>query len=144
MAAQSFQYLAGALLLLGLSTMISTVQSAEPPGDLWKTSSQMSMEGADMKMPVQTSQVCAPKEWTQPPAGANPQQNCQNSDFTKEGDKVTWKITCADAAHTTGEGEITREGSDAYTGSIKFTSDRGNMTLALTGSRIDGCDNPGM
>jgi hypothetical protein len=44
--------------------------------------------------------------------------------------------------HTSGEGEITRAGDDAYTGSIKFTSDRGNMTIALTGSRLGDCDNP--
>jgi len=144
MAAQRIQFLAGALFLLGSSHILLADPVADAPGDLWQVTSQMSMQGMDMQMPVQTSQVCAPKEWTQPPGGANQQQNCQNSDFTKDGDKVSWKITCTDAAHTTGEGEITREGADAYTGSIKFSTDRGKMTIALTSSRIDGCDNPSM
>jgi hypothetical protein len=145
MISQRLQHVVGALVLLASSPILTADQApaaAGPPGDLWKVTSQMSMEGMDMQMPVQTSQVCAPKDWTQPPAGSNQQADCQNSDFMKDGDTATWKITCTDEAHTSGVGEITREGDDAYTGSIKFTSDRGNMNLALTGSRLGDCDNP--
>jgi hypothetical protein len=42
----------------------------------------------------------------------------------------------------TGKGEITRQGSDAYTGSIKYASEQGNMTINLTGRKIGGCNNP--
>jgi hypothetical protein len=145
MISQRLQHVVGALVLLASSPILTADQApaaASPPGDLWKVTSQMSMEGMDMQMPAQNSQVCAPKDWNEPPAGANQQPECQNSDFIKDGDKVTWKISCTDEVHTSGEGEITRAGDDAYTGSIKFTSDRGNMTIALTGSRLGDCDNP--
>jgi hypothetical protein len=42
----------------------------------------------------------------------------------------------------TGQGEITYEGTDAYTGTIKYTSSEGNMTINLTGKKIGTCDNP--
>jgi hypothetical protein len=57
-----------------------------------------------------------------------------------EDNKATWKITCTDEAHTTGEGEITREGDDAFTGTIKFTSDEGNMNLAISAVRAGDCE----
>lgn len=143
MVLHHLQRLVGAMLLLASSPLLNADQSATATiGDLWEVTSQMSMEGMDMQMPTQTSQVCAPKTWTQPPGGENQQQECQNSDFLLEGSKATWKITCTDPSHSSGEGEINREGDDAYTGTIKFTSDQGNMTLALSGRRIGECDNP--
>lgn len=143
MVLHPLQRLVGAMLLLASSPLLNADQSATTTvGDLWEVTSQMSMEGMDMQMPAQTSQVCAPKTWTQPPGGGNQQQECRNSDFLLEGSKATWKITCTDQSHSSGEGEITRGGDDAYAGTIKFTSDQGNMTLALSGRRIGECDNP--
>jgi hypothetical protein len=42
----------------------------------------------------------------------------------------------------TGTGELVREGTDAFTGSIKFTGPQGNMTINLKGKKVGGCDNP--
>lgn len=55
------------------------------------------------------------------------------------GSKVTWNVTCPDM---TGVGEITRDGTDAYTGTIKFASAQGGMTVNLTGKKVGECDNP--
>jgi hypothetical protein len=41
-----------------------------------------------------------------------------------------------------GTGELVREGTDAYTGTIKFTSPQGNMTINLKGKKVGDCDNP--
>jgi hypothetical protein len=41
-----------------------------------------------------------------------------------------------------GSGEIVRDSADAYKGTIKFTTERGSMTIALSGRRIGDCDNP--
>ncbi len=94
-----------------------------------------------MEMPAQTTKVCAAKVWTKPPAGDNPQQKCTRTDYAITGNKVTWTESC-ESPPMTGTGEITRQGDDAYTGSIKYVSEQGNMTIKLTGRKIGGCDNP--
>lgn len=79
MVLHPLQRLVGAMLLLASSPLLNADQSATTTvGDLWEVTSQMSMEGMDMQMPAQTSQVCAPKTWTQPPGGGNQQQECRN------------------------------------------------------------------
>ena len=42
----------------------------------------------------------------------------------------------------TGAGEITFDGTDSYTGAIKFTSDQMKMTVNLKGRKLGGCDSP--
>ena len=109
-------------------------------GDLWEVSSKMSMEGMPMELPAQTSSLCTPKTWTEPPAPKNPQQECTNSDFQQDGSKATWKITCGAPHPMTGTGEIVRDGDAAYTGSIKLVAEEGNMTIKLDGRRVKACD----
>jgi hypothetical protein len=55
------------------------------------------------------------------------------------GGKATWKVKCTNPPMT-GEGEVTRNGSDAWTGSIRFTSSDGVMTLKMSGRRVGDCD----
>jgi uncharacterized protein DUF3617 len=138
--------IAGAAALVLLSSIPARAADAAPaaaqPGDLWEVTTQMSMEGMPMAMPVQKQKVCAPKEWTEPPGGADEARKCQNSDFKKDGPKATWKVTCAGPPPMSGEGEIIRDGADAYTGTIKFTSADGNITIKLGGHKLGGCDKP--
>lgn len=42
----------------------------------------------------------------------------------------------------TGGGEITYEGTDSYTGTIKYVIEDGIMIINLTGKKIDACDKP--
>ena len=126
------------VLLIALLAVGGTVGAQAPRGDLWETTSQMSMEGMPMKMPARTNKVCTATEWKQPPGD---QKNCKTSNMKVDGNKVTWDSECTDPAMR-GTGEILREGTDAYTGTIKFTSDRGNMTVNLKGKKIGTCDNP--
>jgi hypothetical protein len=115
--------------------------AAAAKGDLWETTSQMSMEGMPMQMPVQKLKVCAAKNRTEPPGASNPQHNCTNSNMKRVGDKVTWDVQCTQP-DMTGQGEINYSGTDAYTGSIKFVAEQGNMTIKLTGHKTGGCDHP--
>jgi len=114
--------------------------AAKDPGEKWEVTSQMSMEGMPMAMPARTSTVCAPKEWKEPPAGSDEGQKCQTSDFKVVGTKATWKVTCAGPPAMTGEGEITRESADAYSGTIKFTSEGSSITIKLRGKRLGTCE----
>jgi hypothetical protein len=107
-------------------------------GDQWETTAQMVMEGAPMRMPASTVKVCSAKEWKEPPGG---RKECKNSNMKREGNKVTWDVQCTGPTMA-GHGEIILESESAYSGTIKFTSDQGNMTVKLTGKKIGECDNP--
>jgi len=132
-AAVAASFLLGFLPVLGAD--------APAKGDLWEVTSKMSMEGMPMEMPAQTTKVCATKVWTKPPGGDNPRQKCTRSEYKTTGDKITWTESCASPSMT-GKGEITRQGNDAYTGTIQYASEQGNMTIKLTGRKIGGCDDP--
>jgi hypothetical protein len=123
-------------------TRAAEAPAAGGTGDLWSVTTQMSMEGMPMALPSNTMKVCASKDWTEPPGGADERRKCTNSDFKVEGPKATWKTTCAGPPAMSGEGEIVRDGADAYNGTIKFTSADGNMTVKISGRRLGGCDVP--
>ena len=145
MTTRPYRRIAATVTFLMLSSL-PVLAAAEPcreqgePGDLWEVTSQMSMEGMPMSMPARTIKVCSPKEWKEPPGPADEQMKCKNSDFKRDGAKVTWKLVCAGPPEMTGGGEITRNGADSYTGTIKFTSSQGTMTIKLNGRRLSACE----
>jgi len=108
-------------------------------GDEWETTSQMSMEGVPMQMPVQTMKVCAAKNRTEPPGAQR--ENCHNTNFQRDGARVTWEVKCSSPAMS-GVGEIVYAGAGSYAGAIKFLSSDGNMTIKLTGRKLGECDHP--
>ena len=127
-------------VLMTLIAMLALAGSAAPAGktgDLWEVTTRMSMEG--MEMPARAMKVCAAKEWKEPPAPANEEQKCSYSEFKVVGPRATWKVRCTNP-EMTGEGDITRKGSDSYAGVIKFTTEHGVMTLKLDGKRLADCD----
>ena len=113
-----------------------------PIGALWEVTSQMSMEGMDMKMPARKMKVCTPVNWTAPPGSNNEEQGCVNSDYLRVEDTVTWTSTCTGAQAMSGQGEIKFTGDDAYTGAINYASDEGAIVIKLDGHRIGDCDKP--
>ena len=127
-----------ALVLFGSLPILA----AEPPGDLWEATSQMEMEGMQFKMPAQTLKMCVAKNEQEPPGSANGGRGCTNSDMHRVGNKVSWTSSCTGPPAMTGKGEIAYEGADAYTGTIKYVTDEGNMTINLTAHKTGGCDNP--
>lgn len=128
---------AGALLLL----VLMPVRAAdEPPGILWQTTSQMVMEGMPFSPPPQTLKVCSHRTWTRPPPGGDP--SCRVTNYQVVGNKATWAVACAGDMPMTGVGEMTWNGTDSYSGKIKFMAEGMNMTVNLTGTRIGTCDNP--
>ena len=114
--------------------------TADPPGVLWETSSQMAMAGMPTQMPVQTQKVCSAKNWTKPPPGGD--KSCVTSDYRMVGNKATWKMQCSGQMPMQGTGELTFQGADAYTGAIQATSQGMNMTIKLAGKKVGTCDNP--
>jgi hypothetical protein len=114
--------------------------AADPPGVLWETTSQMAMAGMPTQMPVQTQKVCSAKNWTKPPPGGD--KSCVTSDYRMVGNKATWKMQCSGQMPMQGTGELTFQGTDAYTGAIQATSQGMSMTIKLAGKKVGTCDNP--
>jgi hypothetical protein len=127
------------LAAVSVAALATPAIADERPGNLWNTTSQMSMPGMPA-MPPQSMQLCTAKEWTQPPP-APAGQTCTQSNFQQTGNKVTWSIACTGEMDMTGEGEITFD-DDSYTGTILFDAGGMTMTVNLTGTKIDECDNP--
>ena len=131
---------------LGLACLIlpAAALAQASKGDLWESTSQSSMNvgGMSMPMPPQTQRVCAAKTWSRPPVASNPDQNCTTSDFAISGQTVTWTSVCTGQMTMTGKGEITRQGADAYSGTVRYTFAEGAMTVALTGKKVGECSNP--
>jgi hypothetical protein len=115
--------------------------SESHPGDLWETTSQMTMEGMPFAMPAHPMKVCARRDATQPPMGSDPHQKCENSNFKRSGSTVNWTANCKNPPMT-GEGQITYDGTDSYGGTLKFTSEGHAMTIKLTGRKVGVCDKP--
>jgi hypothetical protein len=113
------------------------VMAGQATGDLWQVTPQMVM--GPMTVPLPPQSVCSPQQWTAPPTGTGPDPTCVNSDFAMSGTSTsTWKITCQ-SPPSTGTGEITRMGADAWNGAIKFKSAQGEMTINLSATRTGGC-----
>ena len=137
---------AAAVVLAGLISTVPThsaddAAAANAAGDLWDTSSQMSMEGMPISMPAHAMKVCARHGTTHPPVGSDPSQKCENSNFQRTESTVSWTSICKNPPMT-GEGKITYDNPDSYSGTIKFTSEGGAMTIKLTGKKIGTCDKP--
>jgi hypothetical protein len=94
------------------------------------------------KMSAQPVRFCAPRNAQEAQGSANDERGFANSNMMRVGNNVTFSLSCAGPPAMTGRGEITYEGTDAYTGTIKYVTDDGNMTINLTGRKIGGCDNP--
>lgn len=114
-----------------------------PPGVLWETSTQMSMDGMPIAMPAQKVKVCARADAVEPPGSVNEERGCVNSNFQSNDQTVTWQSECAGPPAMTGQGTITytAEG-DAYEGSLNYVTEEGNIVIALTGERVGTCDKP--
>ena len=127
------------LAAVSMAVLASPAVADERPGNLWKTTSQMSMPGMPA-MPPQSMELCTAKEWNQPPPP--PQgQTCTQTNFQHTGNKITWSIACTGDMDMTGEGEITFD-DESYTGTILFNAGGMTMTVNLTGTKIGECDNP--
>ena len=136
------QRTAGILAILTITAAsAASTHGQESKGDMWETTTQMSMEGLPFKMPASTAKSCSFKEWKEPPGGSDRSRNCKSSNMRMTGSKVTWDVACTGPTMT-GTGELVRQGTDAFSGTIKFMSADGNMTIQLTGKKVGGCDNP--
>ncbi len=124
-------WFAGASLAL-----VATLAAAEP-GYLWENGMEMSAMG--MKMPMQTTQTCQPKEWREPP-GAQQDSDCKMLELKQSPSRISWKVKCTGKNAASGSGEINFQGDTRYSGVIRMTTREGESVMNLNGKRLGACD----
>ena len=118
-----------ALLLFSLAG----ASAAAEPRERWQITTTLSMPG--MALPPSVLSVCQDaKQREQPPV---PDENCQVQDIRRSGNTLRWQMVCEEGS---GEGEITFQGRDAYSGTFNLTSADGQrMGGRIAGKRVGTC-----
>ncbi len=117
-------------------TIVPVAQAQSPKGDSWEITSQMEMPGMPTAMPATTQRVCTAKE--QPPFRAR--ENCRITDQQKLPNGWSWKMVCNDGS--TADGNMTYQGTAAWTGVMNMKMKEGAMSMKMTGKRLGECDVP--
>lgn len=134
---------AAAFALAFMARALAEDSAAKSKGDIWETTSQVSMEGIPMQMPITKLKLCLKRDQQSAPPGEPPGGGqCSTLNMKRDGNKVTWNVQCRNP-DMTGAGEIIYKDRSSYSGAIHFTSAEGNVTILLTGQKVPGeCDNP--
>jgi hypothetical protein len=111
--------------------------------DKWEVTTSIEMTGMPFQVPPQTQTVCLPPGQQNNEKMVPADKNCKVSSFATTGSTSRFRIECASPQQMTGEGEITRIGTDAYKGSLKA---KGNMhgqafdmKIGYAGRKIGSC-----
>ena len=115
---------------------------AAEQGVLWETTAQAEITGMPMKLPAYTGKFCSKETWSKPPeTSKDSSQNCRTTSFEQTPTQIKWTMTC-DNPPMTGDGEVTFNGTDAYTGFVNMNAEQMAMRINMTGRKIGTCDNP--
>jgi hypothetical protein len=125
---------AAALLLTG------TAFAAE---EKWEVSTSVEMSGMPFRMPATTLVVCVPPGKMSDERIVQ-QEGCSVGKMTRSGNTTRFTIQCTAPQALTGEATITRQGPDAYSGTMtaKGTVDGRALEMKATyaGRKIGVCD----
>lgn len=130
------------LAVASLAAVPFAQAGAAEQGILWETTAQAEIVGMPMKMPAYTAKSCSKETWTKPPeTSGDASQNCRTTSFDQTPGKITWTMVC-DSPPMTGDGEVTFNGTDAYSGFVNMKSEQMTMRVNMSGRKIGTCDNP--
>jgi len=122
------------------SAAVAVTPEETMAGDLWQVTSTVSRSDRPAAQPVRQSKVCLPRQWSQPPAALEPRWDCTSSDFSADGPRATWSVSCANGL--TGTGEAVRGGGSRFSGVVKLVSRDAEVSVQLDGRRLGECDAP--
>ena len=113
---------------------VAAANAQSQKGDLWDITSQMEVPGMPMPMPANTQQVCVGKD--QPPFRAR--EGCRITDQQKLPTGWSWKMVCNDGS--TADGNMSYQGTAAWTGAMNMKMKEGAVNMKLAGKRVGECD----
>ena len=121
----------------------------EMPAGLWEIKNKMDIPGMPPEMAAKMGNMtvtqcikAGEQKWNEQRGASRPgEPKCDPVESKVEGNKVTWKLRCADG--TSGEGVITHNSRDAYKMNVTMKSPKGSMKMESVGRRIaETCDKP--
>ncbi len=122
--------------LLPLVVSQAAFAQAPTPGDKWRTTMSMEMEG--MKMPGISTEICAPKNATPEP---EQQENCTISNRKRVGNTESFDMVCSGKEPMTARMEMTQESPTRWRGKMQMKSKDGDTTMSYSGEKLPGeCD----
>ncbi|MBK6596469.1 MAG: DUF3617 family protein [Proteobacteria bacterium] len=117
----------------------ATFGQAPVPGEKWRTTTQMEMEG--MSMPGMTRENCVPVGQAAEAFSAPQQENCEVYDVSRSGNRFAAKVRCTGKDAFEGTVEQIADGPDKYRGTMKMRTADGEMTMRIASSKLPGsCD----
>ncbi len=123
---------------MALAMLMSAATQAGQTGERWEYQNTMQMDNVQgFAMPTMTSQICQEPGWKTPPASGPNNSECKLLDHQRKGDTMSWHVQCPNGE---GRGEMTLQGSDAFTGKMEFTSSQGNFKMQMQGRKLGSCD----
>jgi hypothetical protein len=136
---------AAALMSCVVGAAALAAQNPMRPGR-WEVTTQMQMANVPMKMPETKTTQCVTPEQAKDVAipGSSPMgrgrgaDSCKTVDHKVSGNTVSWKAVCGPPQNTSGTGEIVFNG-DSYAGTMKMTTEQGEMTMKMSGKRVGDC-----
>ncbi len=137
------------ILLTTAASAPAWANSRDIPPGLWEIKSKMDIPGMPPgmaeKMGKTTLTQCikaGERKWNEQPAAKRPgEPKCDPVETKADGNKMTWKVRCADGS--SGEGVVTHNGRDSYKMNMTMKSPQGSMKMETEGRRIaETCDKP--
>ncbi len=113
----------------------------------WDVTMHLLMPNMPTPIPPMKTVQCITKKQLEDPGSAlpgtspnqkNQNNDCRVSDYKAVDKKVTWKMVCTGRQSMSGDGEIVVDG-DTYTGIMKMTSEKGEMTMKYSAKRLGDC-----
>lgn len=129
--------------MLALAACLAGLGGTAVADDKWEVTTSMEMVGMPFQMPPTKQVLCLAPGAQNNEKMVPADKNCQVKSFTTTGSTSRFRIECAPPQQMTGEGEITRMGTDAYKGELKA---KGNMQgqpidmkISYAGRKIGSC-----
>lgn len=130
-------------LVLAATFADSAYAQAPVPGEKWRQSTKMELDGVPMPMPGMSSEICVPiGKAAEALSGPPPQQtNCTTSNVTQSGSTFSADITCTGKDAFTGRIETTQASPTKFSGRMTMNSKEGTMVMRMESEKIGGaCD----
>lgn len=130
-------------LVLAATCAGGAFAQAPVPGEKWRQTTKMELDGVPMPMPGMSSEICVPiGKAAEALSGPPPdQQNCTTSNARQSGNTFSADITCTGKDAFTGRVEMTQVSPTKTSGRMTMNSKEGTMVMRMESEKIGGaCD----
>lgn len=131
-----------AVMALASSALLAGIAGAAE--EKWQITTKMEMAGMPFAMPAQTTTVCLPPGQQSNEKMVPADRKCTVSGMKTSGNTTRFHVECPPPDKMSGDGEFTRQGPDAYSGTMAMSGvsdgERMDMKMSYSGKKLGLCD----